>query len=357
VAQTRGAELTLAYRNVVAVAAGFRRRRTAEGSQLGRTPCVVFIVKRKLDQQALPTSDPQHLPRWLLTHTELDGQRVVVALPTDVQRADGFSGAQAHARQGGVWSEQDGLPFERGAVACAVALRHGGATELCLLSAQHVMTPCVDVGQKFLQADLPLRALDGQGQRQPGAVPIATTRPWGGLLRGDEDPDQPSFDVQLARLDAAGAAAEVVGAPGLSAARPWLRSATELLQCAGKTLQIVVPVNHPEVQGRAPLPARLDALLPSPFAIRYQLRRGDDRQQLWVYHRDLIKLDVGGTVWPRSGDSGSAVVLRQGDGVTLVGLYIGGSNAAAYVIPAWRLFDPGQYWSLPVGATLSPQAV
>ena len=68
IAEVRGRELTLAYRNVVAVAAGFRARLNERGEEeLHPQPCVVFVVKRKW--RAGRDEDPaQRLPDRMLTY-------------------------------------------------------------------------------------------------------------------------------------------------------------------------------------------------------------------------------------------------------------------------------------------------
>ncbi|MGS0755719.1 hypothetical protein ACVBEH_14205 [Roseateles sp. GG27B] len=141
-------------------------------------------------------------------------------------------------------------------------------------------------------------------------------------------------------------------------------------------LHLVVPPNHPEGCGRAPMQAQLDSVLPLPFAIKYSVRRGSQPSSAWVYHEGLLKLQVEGPLWPLGGDSGSAVVVAHDDGTaavatrghsgsavvvahddgsaTLISLYIGGNRSPAYVIPAWQLFDARLHHALPAGARLQP---
>lgn len=122
-----------------------------------------------------------------------------------------------------------------------------------------------------LEGGLPVRPLDELGHSL--AVPALTiTLNWGGILRGAQDPPPPSFDVQLARLVDVAGARQVVGAPRLNIAEPWVHLAV-------------------------------------------------------------------------TQDDGSA---------TLIGLYIGGNESAAYVIPAWQLFDARLSHALPAGARLQP---
>lgn len=356
-ALTRGPELTLAYRSVVMVSAGFKKTQQQGSHRLTLAPCVVFIVRRKWKPGQAPSRPAQGLPRWLVVYAEQAGERLPFALPTDVQEETAFIGAVAHGH-GATWIDPPGLPWEIGAIACAVELAHDDGVETCLLSAQHVFTPLADVDTGMVESGLVVRPLDNMGVRL--SLPtLAVTQAWGGILRGEQDPHLPSFDVQLAQFTDIDSARQVVGAPTLLATEPWVPSLKRLLQLnAQDWLHLVVPQNHPGGRGRAPMKAQLDSVLPLPFAIRYALRRGRLPFNAWVYHAGLLKLQVEGPLWPLAGDSGSAVVVAHDDGsATLVGLYIGGNQSAAYVIPAWQLFDARLYHALPAGARLQPVSI
>lgn len=356
-ALTRGPELTLAYRSVVMVSAGFKKTQHRGSHRLTLAPCVVFIVRRKWSAGQTDAGHAQHLPRWLVAYAEHGGERQPFALLTDVQEETAFSGALAHGH-GATWTEPPDRPWEIGAIACAVQLTHDNGTETCLLSAQHVFTPTADVASGTLESGLPVRPLDDLGHSL--ALPmLAVTLAWGGILRAAQNPHPPSFDVQLARLVDVASARQIVGAPTLNAAEPWVPSLQRLLQLnAQHWLQLVVPQNHPDGCGRAPMKAQLDSVLPLPFAINYFVRRGSQPGTAWVYHEGLLKLQIEGPLCPLAGDSGSAVVVTHDDGsATLVGLYIGGNQSAAYVIPAWQLFDARLYHALPAGARLQPISV
>jgi hypothetical protein len=357
-AASRGAELTLAYRNVVAVAAGFRRRRHGAGTRLTREPCVVFIVRQKWARDEVTPEHPQQLPRWLVTFAEHVGQRMPFALATDVQHESAFSAPRA---QGGaaVWGQRDGLPREHGALACAVDVHTAQGVQRCVLSALHVLTPRPDVLSPGPVRNLPVRPLDEAGSflDQPT---LATTLRIGGRLRAEEDPAMPSFDVQLARADLPGALHDVVGAPRLRADAPFVTSQAHLMALATQSgrFEIVVPVNHPTAPGRKPIQVRLSVVMPAPFAIEYGVSRGEVRTTAWIFHDELLKFDAGGGALTLPGDSGSPVVQRHADGTaTLIGLHIGKADGGTMAIPAWRLFDLSHYWVHPPGATLVPASI
>lgn len=356
VALTRGAEITLAYRSVILVSSGFKKSQYRGANRLTTEPCVVFVVRRKWTADETAVAHPQHLPRWLVAYAEYDGERKPFALATDVQQETAFFGARAHG-DGGVWLKPEGLRLAVGAIACAAEVRHAAGSERCLLSAQHVFSPEPDVDALAVAGNLGVRPLDDLGKPLNAPV-IALTQPWGGVLRGEEDPELPSFDVQLALLDRqeVALARGIVGAPRLSATEPFVASYKRLIQFdAAGSLQLAVPQNHLGIPARDPLKARVDCMLDQAFAILYDVRRGARRTEAWIYHAGLVKLDVEGPLVPLAGDSGSAVVIQHDDdSATLIGLYIGGKGSAAYVIPAWQLFDIRNYWSLPSGAQLRP---
>jgi len=357
IALARGPELTLAYRSVVMVQPGFRKSREADVEHsLQREPCVIFVVRRKWLGGQHAAGDAQCLPRWLVTFAEHDGQRLPFALATDVQEASGFSGAQAHGAAA-MWLQPPGLEWERGAACCAVQFDSDEGSQLCLLSAEHVLSPCVDVEGLAATEHLPARPLDVQGARLQ-APQVASSLAVAGVLRGDENPSRPSFDVQLARIDNLAAARATLGAQRLNAGEPWVRTPERMWQLGAKRwFHLMVPDNN-GTQVRGPLQARLEAPLALPFALDYRLRRGNAIARVLVYHDELLKLQLSAPPFAMSGDSGCALVVLQSDGtVTLAGLYIGGSGDAAYAIPAWQLFDLRRWWNFPPGTRMTPVSI
>lgn len=350
VALARGPELTLAYKNVVMVQPGFKKRRRRGVEQLTRTPCVIFVVRKKLTVDTAARDPAQHLPPWLVAFADHGGRRLPFALPTDVQPQTLFKSARAHGG-GSVWLQPPGVDAENGTVTCAVELKVGGKASTYLLSAQHVFTPCADVASMSLQGGVQARPRASNGTQLPKPV-LATTKAAGGLLRGDENPHRPSLDLQLATINDKQAARSVVAASKLHTTEPWVESPTRLLQLAAtRWFHMLVPDNNAS-QARGPLEMGLDAPLALPFPLSYRVRRGTQVQFANIYHDELLKFLVRAPTNPLSGDSGSAVVVLQPHGaVTLVGMYIGGDGTAAYAIPAWRLFDLGLWWDFPPGSS------
>lgn len=357
IALTRGPELTLGYRNVVMVQPGFKKSGSGKDDEptLTREPCVVFVVRRKWDRSRdQDPADPQRLPSWLVSFGEVDGRRLPFAVRTDVQPASDFSTAQAHSA-GSLWLQPPGSNWEHGTVACAVLLQSDAGTQRCLLSAMHVFSPAVETTQQQCQGGNYARPMDPAGARLAQPV-VANSLDVGGVLRGDEDATNPSFDVQLAQITDLTTAQAVLGALRLSASEPWIASLDRLLQLPVDTgFQLLVPDNNGEPLNRGPLAALLDAPLALPFPLRYRLRRNGQPVWVSVYHDELLKLTITGAHEATAGDSGCAVVLPGPDGgVTLAGMYIGGDGRQGYAIPSWRLFDMRCWATYPAGSQVHP---
>ena len=68
---TRARELTMAYRNVAAVLAGYKASTAADGEELYPRPSVVFVVKRKWTSADAGPPE-QRLPARLLTYGQAE---------------------------------------------------------------------------------------------------------------------------------------------------------------------------------------------------------------------------------------------------------------------------------------------
>ena len=145
---TRAAELTLAYRNVVAVVAGYRTRCSADGTeQIHPDPCVIFMVRRKWSPSD-PEDSSQRLPRSLLTFgpdvTQPAGgtTRCSYSVPTDVQLATRHAGARTQASASVNVADKMPKFVLPGSLTCAVRLRGtDGSESRFALSAMHVLSP------------------------------------------------------------------------------------------------------------------------------------------------------------------------------------------------------------------------
>lgn len=351
IAQTRRRELTLAYRNVLTVAAGWRLKRPAPGQpqQRLREPCVVLVVRRKWRQGRVPADPRQHLPAHLLIGAEHEGARRLYAVPTDVQVADAFVGGRANGATA-VVVKDPAMPTI-GTVTCAVRLTppDGGAPHIRMLSAMHVFTPFAEVAAG---PDGEPASVFREPHPEPGGVPaqpaVATTS----ALRGRLLRDGFSFDAQLATPDDTDWLRRQLVGMRLSAQQPHVNSpeALDRLNAANAEFTLHAADNH---RHHGPVRIRLGSPTTdlSSLALDYRLRdSGSDQPAdrhaplatVAIFHWELLQFDVLEGDTPVEGDSGAPVLARRGDdSLTLVGMFIASSEEArkAYVLPAWQLFD------------------
>ncbi len=361
IAQTRAAELTLAYKNLVAVTAGFKQRTTTTGQQrLQCSACVVFVVKRKWPKQAtrpatagLPLGHAarQHLPAELLTHAQLDGQRVLVAVPTDVQPAARLQGGRA-ASDSGVKAAASSGAAVLGTLACPVALQPASPLHRHLvLSAMHVLSPMAVPGTDPPPSGAVLHKVSGASG--PGTQ-LGQALGMGGRLIGNAA--WHSFDCQLATVPDTAWLRSAMADLDLSVSRPQVPDFTSFHEhIARGKLRILVASNLPKRPDPRPLvTARFHEHANATMAVRYEVEAASGTPtEIDVFHEDLLILQMIGTHWASPGDSGAAVIGYWPDdgSETLVGLFIASdaTNGLAYVIPTWELFNLNRWSGLPVG--------
>lgn len=351
-AETRGPELTLAFRNVVMVAAGYRSVRAVDAdgssrSEATQEPCIVFVVRNKWKSRSTSESGDQCIPRRLLAYAQVGGRRTLVALPTDVQEQENFSCARAVGPRALHVDDQNNPEF--GMPTCAVAVGAEGFQERYILGARHVLSPRPDLDADVIASGVDVAALDG-ATLGTEASPFGTTSSFGGELRSD---GEPSFDVQFVHCINWPRARKLLKTLKL-APTAYINSPAALFELPG-LLEILVPENHPDwVQAglvRPVMQARLRTIMPSSYGFDHDvISAGQLTTVHLVFWRllclELVDLDSD-TV--RHGDSGSAVVARGADGrCTLVGMLMASNDAFVYAIPAWQLFDSSYYWNLPV---------
>lgn len=354
IALTRGAELTLAYRNLIWVMPGFRKKQRAGRARVTSEVCVVFVVRHK---GGVAAGDAQHLPGWLITFADHNGERKPYALPTDVQDAADYHGAKAHS-DSAVWVKNGAWPPANGSFTCLVKVSHDSGGQICVLSAQHVLTPFADGDSLQIADGLSLLPLDGSG-KQVASPRLGISLPYGGVLRGDERPDRPSFDVQLAAIDDENdkAVRQRAWLRRFHVAQPWIRSMAELLAVdKDGWFHLLTPDNHGSEPGRGAIRLTLGAMPTSPVGIPYRMAGDPIAVDKTVFHAELLRFDAVDSKVPVSGDSGSPIVARRAGGtMTLVAMHIGGDGQGlSWAIPAWRLFDIDNWWQYPAGARIEP---
>jgi len=349
---TRAPELTLGYRNLVWMVPGFRQSTRKDRRRLTNQVCVLFVVRNK---GSLPDGHTQMLPVSLLIYADHGGSRKIFAVPTDVQDSADFACATAHA-DSGVWVSRAPWPDSPGSFTCLVRLTDESGARTCVLSAQHVLTPYADADS--LQIDSGRSMLPRTGNGVALSAPIlATTLPYGGVLRSDGLKDRPSFDVQLAAADAP--LSSRVNLRRFHATRPWVRNMAELLAfdaSKSSAFELLTPDNHPQPRGAIPLSLSVMPGASNVLSIKYTLSRDGRAVSCAVLHAGLIVFKTGGAKFPAGGDSGSPIVVRHEDGsMTLVGMHIAGNDlGSSWAIPAWQIFDLNFWRRYPEGATIAP---
>ena len=354
IVDTRAAELTLAFRNVVMVLAGQKLRSRCDGrEQLLRKPCVVLVVRDKWDRTRDASAGAQLIPRRLLTYATVSGRRVLCAVPTDVQREQGFYGASPQSERA-IYADDPADEF--GTLTCAVKV----GQRRMLLTCRHVLSPLPEIsggvvgGTRFVQFTVP---------GQPPAGPaLGISAALGGALR--EHPEI-SLDAQLATV-APGMGPKLnalLADMPLSSTEPFLESPERFDEVvAERAFEFLVPDNNPKAVKR-PRPtygARFESLLRREFHIDYFVRVNGTSRMCSVSHRELLKFKLLGEHTTLPGDSGSPVVAWNADGsCTLVAMHIAGIKGLPYsfAIPSWQLFAAGNYAGLSATTKMVPVRV
>jgi hypothetical protein len=310
VVETRATELVRAYRNIIDVGFGFRRRRRRRSGeyQIVTTPCVHFVVKRKW-AAGTEESPEGKIPERLFAYCWIGRERRLCAVPTDVEDARAFAMALPQTDNIEVTFREASV---RGAVACG--LQRGDDQKAFALSCRHLLSLSDVYGtEPTWGASVTVEAAGAQTY-------LGKTRAIAGTL---QEAPAPSFDAQLLEVTSLDA----------------LRFALDGIQLSSYTA------------GYLDLPHRFSIHTPrgevgaSFFGFRYDSPLYTLRQIGYISHTMLI-VSVPDTP-TEPGDSGSPVVSQKQDGV-LVGMHIAGvdngeGNRFAYMIPAWQLFDPANY--------------
>lgn len=310
VVETRAAELVRAYRNVIDVGFGYRRRRSQRsgGYQIVRTPCVRFVVRRKWAGRT--EEDPERkIPERLFAYCWVGGERRLCAVPTDVEDARAFAVPRSQA--GGIevtWDETKA----HGAVACGV--QRSGDKRTFALSCRHVLSLSDVYSQEPTWGASVAVLADG------ATAVLGRTRAIAGTL---QEAPRPSFDAQLL---------EVTSLDALRLALDETRFLSYASGLDDLPDQFLILTPHGDVGA-----SKLGFVYDRPLYPLGQIG--------YVSHRMLVESTPDTAT--QSGDSGSPVVSQARDGM-LLGMHIAGldnskGNRFAYMIPAWQLFDPRNY--------------
>lgn len=330
IVETREAELCLAYRNVVEVAFGYRKKRDRAGiAKVRREVCVIFIVREKWEGDS-GDYEPQRLPRELFTYAALNGQRVLFAVPTDVESANDSAAARpGSARREPVNVSQAEVPHgETATLACALR-RSEKPGRTFALSCRHALSLSLARNSR-LATGLKVRVRTASGAIVGRSIAVR------GPLRAEHE--GLSFDAQLLEVSDARALAEVFDGVTFDGPDAYAKRFSDI------PADYYVLVSRPQYSGNrndrsAAVPLRKYKIRTN-FGLRYGGRVGGTVVHEVVIESAATASDLG----PFLGDSGSPVTTRRNGGV-LLGMHFGGmaGGGVSYMLPAWRLLNPLYY--------------
>ena len=306
-ADTRRAELTRAYADLISVSAGYRLKRDKQGvRRVTPEVCAILVVKKKWRPKG-PGARARRVPEHLFAYWTIDGERTLCAVPTDVEDGHRLRRIHPQAQIVATAPAVTKIPI-KGAIACAIT-RDNDDT-VYAIGCRHVfgMGLVLDPAKHY-GADI--RVVD-QAAVLGKATPVA-----GRLGNG---PDL-SFDSHLARVfDMDALRTALGGVKATQRAQDW----GDLQQ--GIDYWIITPAG--------PLRANFVGHYVDPISYTDSLND--------VRHFDLAKflLPDGAT---DDGHSGSPVMADKTGG-KLIGMHIAGDGRdMSLVIPAWQLFHAPWY--------------
>jgi hypothetical protein len=312
---TRGAELVLAYPDVLALAHGYRTKCVRGRRRLLQSdPAVTFLVRRKWKRgHPAKKKARRAVPKYLLTYITVADERVLCAVPTDVESAPDYRLTRPVAAVRAVPFEPG--PRAEGSVAVPVRVPQNDVN-VFLMGCVHVLE---------LTAGFYPRVPDAVSiQSIATGTEVATSTRFFGLL---SDGHLDSFDAALCRLTDPTLLPAVLG--GRPRASSFARSAFEIPD----QLDVWTSAGRrPALKGKVWDGAH-------PLCVSYAVPGG----RISVCHRVLIELAA--SIGP--GDSGSPVMA----GNLFVGMVIASNlQDRAFMIPSSELMDASNYKGLGAGA-------
>lgn len=313
--EIRGAELCLAYPDVISVSAGYRSYESPKTGRrrLSKYPCLRFLVRSKRPLAEI-VQERERLPNHVLSYWTFDGERSRIAIPTDVLDADEYSDIEPHngalrIRNQIAVTSIDGQIVGTGVVACAIQ-RDKYPERIYFLGCKHVL-------------NLSLRSYptDHWGapiSRKQNGESVGKTKFVAGELANS--PVQ-SFDAQLG------------GAINLSHLHGVARDPVFSGQARGpwdvpRIFYIHTPAGPVKMTLESYEPRKvLNYLVKGLPAVVHELLIASQRLQ----GPALI-----------GGFSGSPLFSGQKGG-RFLGMHIAGGSNRSYAIPAWQLTDPRNY--------------
>lgn len=302
---TRRAEITRAYADIIGVSAGYRVRQAGEGTRtVSPEVCVSIVVKKKWGPNPRTRAD-RRVPAQFFAYATVAGTRTLCAVPTDVEDGQQLARLRPQAQ---IEVTADGTTARSaGVIACAITRPND--RNVYAIGCRHVfgmaliLDPAGDHAAKIVLA----------GDEVGEATPIA-----GRLVNAPAE----SFDSQLAF---------VTNPDRLVAALDGVTPAGR----AGSWAELRPGVDYWIHTPHGPVRAHFAAIHEAPVFYSSQLPR--------VQHFQLARflLPDEPTV---KGDSGAPIMTERTGGI-LLGMHIIGGNGTdmSLAIPAWQLLDSISY--------------
>lgn len=348
--EMRRAEWIATYPDLVSVSVGYRsKRRGAAGTPaLLRQVCVIFVVRRKRKPSTKGRWLP--LPSFVMSETVIDGERQLVAIPTDVVDARETAGAVAESFADGLYVRRGSGLEQYGSACCVVRLEDEGQQThgRFLLGCRHVFNP------SGAHMDDSPRAGASVYRGRTGDSFAANTTSIGGIFWSVEG--KYSFDSQLVE------AQDDDWLSGYDLSVDHIFSSRD--DFVERDLMYDCEVLVPSVALNKSFHSRHPGRKRPKVYTRFQRYRYADQPINYptfgrhLSHQELLELKVyrpstrPNGVWATyPGDSGSPVIMNCDGKIWLVGMHIGGvgshTNLAdprrSIVIPAWALFNHYNY--------------
>ena len=321
IVETRGAELCLAYPDVISVSAGYKaydRSKTGE-RRSSKYPCIRFLVRMKKPLAEIGQKH-ERVPGHILYYWTFNGERKRVAIPTDVVDAGEFSDVVPHVgapriRNRIAVTSRDGAIEDNGVVACAIQ-RDKFPERIYFLGCKHVLNLSLKTyGTNHWGA--PIR-------RKQTGTPVGKTVVVAGKLANSPIK---SFDAQLGWAIDLSHLHNVARDPNFSGQARGPQHIPGIFYIHTPAGPVKMKLDSYETNWV------LNYLVTGLTAVVHEL--------LMLSHRLAGPALVGGF-------SGSPLFSGKTGG-RFLGMHIAGSSNRSFAIPAWKLTDPRNYKNVAPG--------
>lgn len=316
--ETRGKELRQAYENVVGVAYGYRTQK----GRLKQVPSITFTVTEKHPDDSKKLTEKNRIPDFLFTYCTVHRRHRLCAIPTDVEDISVYKGIKPQSGSKFIIvkpSNSNRNIAVKGTLTCVVTIRNPNGElypQLYVMSCLHVLGMAQEFYPKFGYHN---KVFLHNEERLIGKL----SEHCGYIRNGPSK----SFDAALAEVDDKSALRDAMPKP-----RP-----SEILR--EEEIKKIPDDYDIWTSSNGIIPARYDHVWGGEdISIPYNDSSG--LANLTIRHKTIITSFAN----TAPGDSGSPVVTK--DRETLLGMHIAGGDGRAFMIPAFELFNAGNYYGL-----------